>query len=495
MKRFYSLLTLLIIVANLSIAQNFWQEIYSGNIHNRFSLNVSSNGYVYAVSDTYLIRSTDNGISWQNIYSVPHNFSAFGASPTGIIYLNPDSLVKSTDEGNSWQNVFCCLTPWFIIANNEGDIFIETGLLIGGGSYRSTDEGYSWTQIGIQPYFLMDMVFNGNLTFASFSGGQLYKSTNKGDNWELVLTAPANLDILFVSKNGYLYGGRSSIQPDFLFRSTDDGLTWSALGQGVFTNPLADIVENQLGQLFVASQSLGVFRSTDNGNSWQAINSGLSSLSPSRLVVDSLGYLYVINNYGEKLYRSVESTIPVELISFDASLENDGVHLTWRTASETNNYGFDVERWGGSDSKWMNIGFVKGSGTTTEFRAYFFIDDNITYGKYSYRLKQIDLDGSFEYSEIVEVEVGSLIEFSLEQNYPNPFNPTTNIEYQIPEQSFVTLKIYDVLGNEIAALVSDEKPIGSYEVEFKATGLPSGIYFYRLITGNFIQTKKMVLLK
>jgi len=104
-------------------------------------------------------------------------------------------------------------------------------------------------------------------------------------------------------------------------------------------------------------------------------------------------------------------------------------------------------------------------------------------------------DGSFEYSEIVEVEIGIPTEFSLAQNYPNPFNPTTTIKYQIPEVSFVTLRIYDVLGNEIATLVNEQKPADSYEVEFNASNLPSGIYFYRIQVGSFVETKKMVLMK
>jgi len=110
-------------------------------------------------------------------------------------------------------------------------------------------------------------------------------------------------------------------------------------------------------------------------------------------------------------------------------------------------------------------------------------------------LKQIDFDGTFEYSDAVEVDIVVPDVYSLHQNYPNPFNPSTTIKYQIPELSFVTLKVYDVLGNEVSILVSEEKVIGSYEVELDATGLPSGAYFYRLQAGSFVETKKMVLVK
>jgi hypothetical protein len=133
---------------------------------------------------------------------------------------------------------------------------------------------------------------------------------------------------------------------------------------------------------------------------------------------------------------------------------------------------------------------------------YSFIDENVSTGTYQYRLKQVDFDGSHTYSDIVEVDVTGPTQFSLEQNYPNPFNPTTKIRYQIPASlnpsqggTLVQLIVYDVLGNEIATLVNEEKTAGNYELEFDATGLPSGVYFYQLNAGNYIETKKMLLMK
>ena len=127
--------------------------------------------------------------------------------------------------------------------------------------------------------------------------------------------------------------------------------------------------------------------------------------------------------------------------------------------------------------------------------SYNFTDSDVQAGSYKYRLKQVDLDGTYEYSDEIEVEVIALSEFTLEQNYPNPFNPSTSISYSISEIEFVTLKVYDVLGNEITTLVDEEKPIGIYDVIFDATRLPSGVYFYRLQAGDFVETKKMVLMK
>ncbi len=207
----------------------------------------------------------------------------------------------------------------------------------------------------------------------------------------------------------------------------------------------------------------------------------------------------------------VPSVVPVDLINFSAGIENNNVSLNWMTASETNNKGFEVER-SIKNSKlkiknFETIGFVNGNGTSTELNYYSFKDEKVSAGKYLYRLKQIDFDGSSEYSTEIEVEIGLPDKFELYQNYPNPFNPTTKIRYSIPfvethsgaSQQNVLLKVYDVLGNEIATLVNEEKAPGEYKVEFSATGgalnLSSGVYFYKLTAGSFIQTRKMIILR
>ncbi|MDO8549144.1 MAG: agmatine deiminase family protein [Ignavibacteria bacterium] len=208
-----------------------------------------------------------------------------------------------------------------------------------------------------------------------------------------------------------------------------------------------------------------------------------------------------------------DDPVPVELISFSASAERNDIVLNWITASEMNNSGFEIERSVGSRQSavgniWEKISFVKGNGTTTEFQNYQFIDKNLSTGKYSYSLKQIDFDGSFEYlpsgqagSNVIEVEVGTPGEFSLSQNYPNPFNPSTSIQYAVSSpangtgRQFVSLKVYDILGREVTTLVNEQKQPGVYEAEFSAGGLASGIYYYKLQAENFIQTRKMILIK
>ena len=196
--------------------------------------------------------------------------------------------------------------------------------------------------------------------------------------------------------------------------------------------------------------------------------------------------------------------IPVELQSFSANVIGTDVLLNWITSTEKNNSGFEVQRKTQEENEFKTLIFIEGNGTTTEQNSYSFIDKNSPSGFVTYRLKQIDLDGSFEYSNSIEVEVISPKVFSLEQNYPNPFNPSTKIKYVIPNvetlQSAsiqVTLKIYDVLGNEITTLVNEQQQPGIYEVEFntKEMNLTSGVYFYQLRANNFVETKKMIMNK
>ena len=200
--------------------------------------------------------------------------------------------------------------------------------------------------------------------------------------------------------------------------------------------------------------------------------------------------------------------IPVELTSFTANLLEDQVVLNWQTATETNNLGFEIQRkiiQEGSEGEWIIIGFKEGAGTTTEPQQYLYYDDvgGIQAPSFSYRLKQIDLDGSYEFSDEVFVENFSTPdEYYLSQNYPNPFNPSTKIEFKLPQKSFISLKVFDILGNEVATLVNAEKPAGAHSIDFNASELTSGIYLFTLKAlptgrqaGSFVETRKMILMK
>ncbi len=200
--------------------------------------------------------------------------------------------------------------------------------------------------------------------------------------------------------------------------------------------------------------------------------------------------LEMYNNYKVP----VDIIVPVELTSFNAVSSKNDISLTWETATETNNQGYEIQR-SSNKINFVKIGFIKGAGTSTEKHTYSFIDDNPTANRVFYRLKQIDFDGTFWYSHIVEATNVIPTEFALSQNYPNPFNPVTTIDFQLPVTTKVLLKVFDILGNEVATLVDEVKEAGYYELSFNGSGLASGTYFFRLQSGNFVKINKMILLK
>lgn len=193
------------------------------------------------------------------------------------------------------------------------------------------------------------------------------------------------------------------------------------------------------------------------------------------------------------------SIIPVELTSFAASNDRNNVTLNWATATEVNNSGFQIERKLNGTNEWTNLSFVSGKGTSTERNNYFYMDKGLTVGKYSYRLKQVDLDGTFEYSPVIEVDVNAPNEYTLYQNYPNPFNPSTTIEYSLPEKADVTISIYTAIGELVTTLVDGTVESGYQKVSFNASNLTSGTYIYQIkavgAERTFVDTKKMILIK
>ena len=288
---------------------------------------------------------------------------------------------------------------------------------------------------------------------------------------------------------GYLYVGRRNtprpLHNVIIYRMSDgawmgDFASAESVVGGVITNLIGgggrnfhDVNVDAAGNVMVVNSSFEAFRifsPPDGPNSF-------TTSSPYFIDVDN------------------GTVIPVELSSFTASVNAEGnVLLNWTTATEINNQMFEIER-RSKEGQFITIGYVEGYGTTTEPQEYSYVDNTVGTGIYHYRLKQIDFLGTYEYSDEIEVEVNGPLTFVLEQNYPNPFNPSTLIKYSVPENGFVKLSVYNLVGEEVNLLVSGQVDAGFYEIEFNATALPSGIYFYKLQAGNFIETKKMVLMK
>ena len=189
--------------------------------------------------------------------------------------------------------------------------------------------------------------------------------------------------------------------------------------------------------------------------------------------------------------------LPVELSSFNAVQVGSSILLKWRTETEINNYGFDVERCALSAERqaWEKIGFVEGNGNCNSPRDYSFTDNPSIGSKYYYRLKQIDSDGQTEYSNVISVDLNIPNQYALYQNYPNPFNPTTSITYNLPADGLVSLKVYDILGSEVMTLVNENQKTGVYTIPFNASDLASGIYICKITTNNFMSSIKMILMK
>jgi hypothetical protein len=193
-------------------------------------------------------------------------------------------------------------------------------------------------------------------------------------------------------------------------------------------------------------------------------------------------------------FNNLEYALPVELSSFTGQQLGNDVELLWTTETEVNNFGFDIER-KTNNSNWQKIGFMSGAGNSNSPKHYQFIDNNVSGGsKFNYRLKQIDTDGNYEYSDIIEIVIIPT-QFILYQNYPNPFNPLTTIKYEIPVGGNVKLSLYDISGMEVMSLINTYQDVGIYSYKLDASKLSSGVYFYKFVINNFVQVKKLLLLK
>lgn len=246
--------------------------------------------------------------------------------------------------------------------------------------------------------------------------------------------------------------------------------------------------------------------------SWYAAKYMLTPIAyyPDRTNPDNVGGAYnqCLNNWINCMHDSgfavtIDSSkisvydlsiIPVELTSFSAVVDNDVVILNWETSTETNNFGFQVER-SKDRVKFDIIAFVSGSGTTTEAKTYSYRDSILSSNQYYYRLKHLELNGSYSYSNIIKVDFNQPGNFVLKQNYPNPFNPNTKIKFVIPKESFVNLSIFNSLGELVSTLVSKQMKPGFYEYEYDGSSIPSGVYVYKLEAEDYIEAKKMILLK
>ena len=469
-----------------------------------------------------ILHTTNGGATWglQNTPATSLHSVFFTDLMNGWAAGSSSQIIHTTDGGATWtvqQNLGSqeILQLFFINENMGWAVGGFYDLLSGSYGrviYNTTDGGNNWNvqynmtfQAELNSIYFID----SNTGYAD-GGSGIMKTTNGGSSWfvQQSISGFTLGDIFFTSSTtGYVTGWYTGV-PHYtaIFKTTDGGNSWNqtSLGQNedltglYFTSELNGWA---VGADYSGSSSLAlIYRTTDGGNNWVKQNiPAFNAVSKVFFVNDTKGW--AVGSLGTIL--ATESPVPVELNSFTASVENSNVSLNWKTETEKNNSGFTIQRKtegqlpDGGITDWTNIGFVKGQGTTTEENSYSFTDRDLTSGQYQYRLKQIDLDGSFNYSDAVQVSISVPQNFSLEQNYPNPFNPSTTITYHVPKTGFVTLKVYDVLGHEVTALVNEKKSPGRYSVNFDTSNLQlaSGVYIYQLRVDGFITSKKMMLIK
>jgi Secretion system C-terminal sorting domain len=300
----------------------------------------------------------------------------------------------------------------------------------------------------------------------------------------------------------------------------DNGMSFTTMSSNALFGPYSLPTDTSVFVLYLKGNASGInqginaFMVNANGNfSWSPSIVDMSDPTPQKLhEVTTMWTDNVVKiawedtrNDGGGIYAQninpdgtlgYEAT-PVELTSFTGVLDGNSVTLNWKTATEINNRGFEIQRSeaGNQTSGWTKLGYIQGFGTSTNTHSYSYTDENLNAGRYNYRLKQIDNNGTYKYINLAESFDVKVMDYTLSQNYPNPFNPTTVIRYSIPQMNHVTIKVYNVLGKEVATLVNEEKPAGSYQVNFSALHFSSGVYYYTISAGNFNATKKMILMK
>lgn len=368
------------------------------------------------------------------------------------------------------------------------------------GVIKTTNGGLEWNQKnnGITQNFIRSIDShpkNGNIILAGTYYGGLFRSTNGGDSWEAIKSIEDStiLCVAFDQNHGdTVYIGTYSLGP---YRSVDAGITWQRLTQDTLMalEVIIDPVEQNI-LYFISPIISKVFKSTDFGNSWELFYSGSPHILSLAINPLNNNTMFMGTNPADSLYKSYDGGKSWNrfLINGEGYIVTDIVI----DPNDTNNIYISTPGWGvfrstNSGEAWSSLNEGLSALQVIQLKLHPAITSSMyasTNGAAIFKIEDL-------LSGLIELGLSHPIAYLLLQNYPNPFNPSTTINYQIPELSFVTIKVYDVLGNEVATLVNEEKSAGSYEIEFDGNELTSGIYFYRIQAGNFVETKKMILLK
>jgi photosystem II stability/assembly factor-like uncharacterized protein len=505
-------ISVLLLLSSLEVRSQTFFTTYSLPTISALQIGAFDEEIVCVAASEGIYRTTDHGQSWSKVYGNSDSLISIKDitvlnETTGIVVgeINFISLLlKTTDAGASWERIIIPNTQTFYRATSFGNkisIGADAGRLV-----LSNDQGNTWN------------IYNGGMSIWFQEVGDILmtdqsiymsqydiKKTENLIHWQTVSTSN-NRFAMGLAKSGdrlFSVGSVPNENRPMISYSSNDGVTWNdsviADHRGTFMR--IKFITPEVGFACGNYSKIGgywnmIYLTMDRGNTWEEIYN------------DSAGYFSVIRDlsiYGNQIYfcatrhiirLTVDEPLPVELSSFSSSVSNlNNVNLNWSTTSERNNSCFRIER-SVSEIEWVTVGTITGNGTTTMSHEYTFTDRNLNPGTYFYRLKQIDYNGNFEYFSLSnDVLIGIPEKYFLSQNYPNPFNPITQINYTIPEDGLVILKVFDLTGKEIMTVLNEIKTAGYNSVYIDSKNLTTGVYFYKLQSGSFTETKKMTLIK
>lgn len=457
----------------------------------------------YAAANRIIYKTTNAGLNWfilpnfpSNVFTASLNRLTFTNAATGFAGGYPARIVKTTDAGDNWYVVNRTgLTDTIGTINKIFFINSSIGWAVTsrGGILKTTDAGNNWfAQLNVGVSIIFNSVyFVDSLYGWTANSDRPFKTTDGGTNWVQQTNSGIwqSRDVFFTNRDtGWIVDNTSW---SLLKKTIDGGINWIAIPEILnpfefhfFPDPKHWII-NGTPQKYITE---------DGGYSWIDITTDVpSGFNNFNGVTDFLGF--AVGELGIVL-RYFDETVPVELMDFTALIEYNKVSLNWITASETNNNGFFIERIKVDENYWKTLTFINGAGTSTNANFYSYRDRLNKFGKYKYRLKQIDYNGQYEYSNEIEVDYINKFDFYLSQNYPNPYNPATKIDFNIPEKTFVRIILYDVTGREIKKIIDQEMEAGNYSVSLSSEGLSSGVYFYKMITGSgYTAVNKLTIIK
>jgi photosystem II stability/assembly factor-like uncharacterized protein len=475
-----------------------WFPVNNGiTAANTLDICFDSEGTIYAASwSNYLQKSTDKGLTWQSLpngFEQSYFYTVIADDNDNLLAGTDEGVYRSTNKGESWTRTALLGSNNFsyrLFKDSTNRIY---SLNYAAGIYRTTDLGNNWVRIDngfSHSGFFSFTIDSNNQIYAGTRGGAIYKSNN-GTNWVKIYQSNIQNSVvggIAIAPNGYIFANNNY---EGTLRSTDAGVTWIKVKTDIERQSYSPIEITNTGTIYISGSGDKLFKSTDNGDSWEDVS--LNLVEVRKIIFDKNDDIYLATD--ESVWRSNPDFIPVELSTFTASVTENSVNLKWTTSTELNNKGFEISRSTGKD-EWISLSFIPGSGTTTEPKEYTYTDNNLNPGIYKYKLIQIDYDGTRKEEKEIEVEVSNLpTEYALFQNYPNPFNPTTTIKYSVKEAGIVSLKVYDILGKEITTLVNETKSPGEYSVQYDGAKLSSGVYFYTMRAGGYVDTRKFMLMK